>query len=99
MNRDSAGTWVLGAWAAMIIIITARQLLADSTKLPKANTYLGSAVLFTLIWGGSLIAPPLAVAIAWGTVFGALASPYLKGSSNTVFSQLSTKLNSISGGS
>lgn len=98
MDRDTAGTWVLGAWAAMIVVITARQLLAK-TAMPKASVYLGSAVLYTMIWGGSLLAPQLAVALAWGTVFGALASPYLKGSGNSVVSQLTTKLNSISGGS
>lgn len=86
MTNDRAATWVLLAWVGMVGLISARYVLANQAagkgavaSLPPPGAYLGSAVAFTMLWGGTFIAPSLATALAVGLDIAAFASPYLAG--------------------
>lgn len=101
MSRETAQTWIFGAWIAAIGLTTFRQIVGKSSTnlagwMPTPSVYLGSAVLFTLLWGGSLVAPSLAAALAVGTDVGILISPYLKGSNNGILDQAATWLEKVS---
>ena len=70
---------VLGAWLAMIGLATVRAIAGPSKGLPAPSVYLGSGVLFTMLYGAAGFLGPLAAAIAVGVDVGAVAAPYLKG--------------------
>lgn len=94
MTSERAATYVLMAWAGMVGLITLRQVIGGS-KLPPPSAYLGSAVLFTLLWAGSLVAPSFAVTAAVGVDIAALASPYIKGSGVGLLDQAATWLEKV----
>jgi hypothetical protein len=69
---------VLGAWLAMIGLATVRAL-GSSKQLPQPSVYLGSGVLFTLLYGAAGVLGPLAATVAVGVDVAALVAPYLRG--------------------
>lgn len=84
MNRDRAAGYVLLAWMVMVGLISVRSVIANNGQpfpknLPAPSVYLGSAVLYTMLWGATFFAPGLAVVLAFGTDIGALFQPYLQG--------------------
>jgi hypothetical protein len=96
VDSARAQTWVLGAWLAMIGLVTAKQV-STRKGLPQPGAYLGSGVLFTILYGFASIAPQLAVALAVGTDVGGLVAPYLRGSNVSTLDRLSGWLSTISG--
>lgn len=87
---------VLGAWIAMIGLATVRYV-NKSKGLPPPSIYLGSAVLFTLLFGAASVLGPLPAVIAVSADVGALLTPYLRGSDVGPLNQLASLLDSISG--
>jgi hypothetical protein len=87
---------VLGAWIAMIALASVRYAASNQKGLPPPSTYVGSAVLFTILYGASSFLGPLAAVLAVGVDIGAVATPYLQGRSS-VLDQAASWLNTISG--
>lgn len=101
MTRQSAQMWILGAWLGAVGLTTFRQIAGKSSTnlagwMPEPNVYLGSAVLFTMLWAGSWVAPTLAVALAVGTDVGLIVSPYLSGSKVGILDTAATWLQKVS---
>lgn len=101
MTRERAQLWIFGAWLAAVGLTTVRQIAGKSSTnlagyMPDPSVYLGSAVLFTMLWGGSFIAPSLAAVLAVGTDIGLIVSPYLKGSNVGILDTANTWLEKVS---
>ena len=88
--------WVLGGWVAMIGLVTLRQV-STAPGLPQPGAYLGSGIVYTMLYVLAFAAPQLAGTLAIATVLGGLAAPYLKGQPG-LLDQASTWLSNISGG-
>lgn len=88
---------VLGAWLAMIGLATVRAVAGPQKGLPAPSVYLGSAVLFTLLYGASSFVGPLAAVTAVGVDVGALLAPYLKGSTTGPVNTLASFLDGLAG--
>lgn len=90
---------VIGAWLAMIGLAAARSFGAGK-GFPQPGTFLGSAVLFSMLYGAAAVAPiaPLAAVIAVGTDLAAVALPYFKGQRTGPLDQIASALNAMSGG-
>lgn len=105
MSRDGAANLILLMWLGMVGIITTKQVIGDTstssslaTKMPEPSVFLGSAVLFTMLWGASLITPGLAVAVAAGIDISAIIVPYIKGNQTGLLQQAATWLDNATGG-
>jgi len=88
---------VLGAWLAMIGLATVRAVAGPNRGLPAPSVYLGSGVLFTMLYGASSFLGPLAAALAVGVDVGAVVAPYLKGQSG-ILDTAASWLDGIAGG-
>lgn len=88
---------VLGAWLGIIGLATVRSF-AGGKGWPQPSIYLGSGVLFTMLFGAAAFLGPLAAAIAVGVDVGALVLPYAKGGTSGPLDQLAGALGKISGG-
>lgn len=96
MNAETARGWVIGSWLVMIGLITIRQIAGDKKGMPQPGSYLGSAILFTMLIGLASLTPALGTTIAVGTVVGAAVAPYMKGQSTGIIDTMATWLDGIS---
>lgn len=101
MNRDTAAGYVLIAWLVAVGLISVRSVVGSQGQpfpavLPKPSLYLGSAVLYTMLWGATFIAPTLAVTLAVGMDVAIFAQPYIQGSNTGLADSVSSWLNTVS---
>jgi hypothetical protein len=89
--------WVLGSWIAMVGFVTIRQIRQEQ-GLPSPGAYLGTGVVYTLLYGLAGVAPGLAAVLAVGTATAALAAPYFSNQPDSgVLATLTSWLNAING--
>ena len=94
----NAGRVVLGAWVAAMGLTMVRSLTDPTAPaLPKPSAFLGTGVLFTMLYGASSFVGPLAATLAVGVDVGMVARPYLAGSSSPPLTNLAAFLGHLDG--
>lgn len=89
--------WVLGSWITMLGIVTVRQVNQEK-GLPQPGSYLGAAVVYTMLYGLAGLTPGLAAVLAVGTALAAVAAPYFRNQPQTgVVATLTSWLDQING--